>query len=529
MDELKPDAQKTNKKVFGFYFDEITANEFTNRFGTYKGGYAPAAIDTEIVSKIRNRQLRDQIINDQASYAQPYSGGKGFTKSRVNSNYPLALDLRIFTSHLDQALRFTYVKPAVMDASKILLQDEFKAKMDEFDPKIVEDMLLPALNRADKGTARQMGDATSSGLMRYANKFKTNSSMQLMFANIANTMQQVTGFSVAALKVSGLKLGSSTLNYAKRSKKMTQEIAEKSDFMRTRFDSQVFDIQRDMEAIMRNDTSTMDKMQDWALKHMYVAQSTAQNVMDAIIWEASYNESIEKNMTESQAVRKADADIRMTQSSFRPMDISASESYALFSLVQMFYSYFNTMLNVNAAEFEKLVRSDLGMKKKFQKGVIIYTLGYMIPAFVGDLVVQAMRGTLDEDEDEEITDDLLSTFFWSQLKFGTAMIPLVGAPIMAGINRANDKPWDDRTSMSPAFTGLTTIFGTAIDSGKALFGEDEVNAKRLTKDALSTIGLLSGLPVGAAGRPIGYLMDVEEGSKEPTGPIDFTRGLISGN
>ena len=72
MDELKPDAQKTNKKVFGFYFDEITANQFTNRFGTYKGGYAPAAIDTDLVSTIRNKQLRDQIINGQDSYAMPY-------------------------------------------------------------------------------------------------------------------------------------------------------------------------------------------------------------------------------------------------------------------------------------------------------------------------------------------------------------------------------------------------------------------------------------------------------------------------
>ena len=43
--EMKPLAQQSHKNIFGYYFKEIEATPFTNRFGTYKGGYVPAKTD----------------------------------------------------------------------------------------------------------------------------------------------------------------------------------------------------------------------------------------------------------------------------------------------------------------------------------------------------------------------------------------------------------------------------------------------------------------------------------------------------
>jgi hypothetical protein len=45
---------------------------------------------------------------------------------------------------------------------------------------------------------------------------------------------------------------------------------------------------------------------------------------------------------------------------------------------------------------------------------------------------------------------------------------------------------------------------------------------------LSALGLLTGVPVVPLARPLGYLSEVSEGNVEPTGPIDFARGLVTG-
>jgi hypothetical protein len=52
--------------------------------------------------------------------------------------------------------------------------------------------------------------------------------------------------------------------------------------------------------------------------------------------------------------------------------------------------------------------------------------------------------------------------------------------------------------------------------------------KKAIRDTLTLLGLLTGVPVAPLSRPLGYLSDVSEGKAEPTGPVDFARGLVTG-
>ena len=40
--------------------------------------------------------------------------------------------------------------------------------------------------------------------------------------------------------------------------------------------------------------------------------------------------------------------------------------------------------------------------------------------------------------------------------------------------------------------------------------------------------MITSLPAGALGRPLGYLAGMADGKYEPSGPLDLTRGLITG-
>ena len=58
--------------------------------------------------------------------------------------------------------------------------------------------------------------------------------------------------------------------------------------------------------------------------------------------------------------------------------------------------------------------------------------------------------------------------------------------------------------------------------------EKEEIKKQTVKDSLMLLGVLSGLPIGPVGKPAGYTMDVQTGKANPTGPIDFARGIVTG-
>jgi hypothetical protein len=51
---------------------------------------------------------------------------------------------------------------------------------------------------------------------------------------------------------------------------------------------------------------------------------------------------------------------------------------------------------------------------------------------------------------------------------------------------------------------------------------------RNVRDVLTLVSNVTGVPVAVLGRPISYQVDVEREKIEPTGAIDYMRGLITG-
>jgi hypothetical protein len=52
--------------------------------------------------------------------------------------------------------------------------------------------------------------------------------------------------------------------------------------------------------------------------------------------------------------------------------------------------------------------------------------------------------------------------------------------------------------------------------------------KRGAKDMLTLLGMITRLPLGQLGKPIGYALDVAQGKVEPKGASDVVRGVLSG-
>lgn len=536
MEEIKPMAQKAHKKILGFYFDEITAHEIKTPFGTYKGGYAPAKVDPYAVSDLARRSELEEFVKAQPAYSWPAAGGKGFTISRVeNFNKPLMLDISLVAQHIDESLRFAMVKPAVVDVAKIVTNQEFKTMIGEFDPKIISDMIIPALNRADKNKVYVDGAKIPKIISSIANGLRRNAALQLMFANVKNTAEQVAGFSVAATRIKPTYIAASSSRYFMNPKAATKFVREKSQFMATRTDEQMFEIDRQSQEIFRTETELLEKalrtakdINEFGSRHAYFAQAFTQNIIDSIVWQASYDESVANGLDDKSAIRKADADIRLTQTSRRPVDVAGIETHQWLNFFNMFYSFFITMANLNADNFTKLYYEDLGLGKKSAKGLYMYMMGYAGIAVVSAAMGKLAAGGLDEDEDDEITDDLFSVFVGSQFELGFAMIPVVGSAAAAGYHEyMGSKPYLTKVGASPAASALGTVSRTLGKWGKGEMTDGNLKNSEI-KDSLNALGIITGLPAGPAAKPIVYLRDVESGKAQPSGPLDYVRGLVTG-
>jgi hypothetical protein len=525
MEEIKPMAQKAHKKVYGFFFNEITANEFETPFGTYKGGYAPAAVDYTIVKDAQRREELKEFTENNPSYAFPGSGGNGFTKGREsNYNKPLNLNINLVAKHLDDVIRFSIVKPEVVNAAKVITNSEFRDAMDEIDPTIIDGMLKPSLQRADKNRRSDVSPESPVLLKKGASYLQKSMSANIMFMNVVNTVEQFTGFMTAATKIKPKALFEGAMFYIKNQKEVSKAIDEKSAYMRVKTDDAMYEVQKSAQQLFENQTK-FDKVKAFADKNTYILQMVTQDFIDKAIWIAAYNESIAQGVDDKTAIKKADSVIRTTQNANRPQDIAAFQSSGWLNVVQMFMGYFNMIANMNATNFTKLYYEDIGMKEKFQKGLYLYGAGYASLSILSAALRKAAAGGLDEDEDGEYMDDMWQVLVSSQFEFGMAMMPLLGQAVNAGVSRGDSKFYNDRMSASPVFEALsvTTDYITPdfISGGESF-------KKANVRDGLTALGIVTGLPLRPFAKPVTYLKDVKSGKANPTGPIDFTRGVVTG-
>jgi hypothetical protein len=524
LEEIKPLAQQTHRTVFGAYFSEITAREFSNEFGSYRGGYVPAITDTfEVQDAAIYAEL--DAVNQGNSYMFPATS-KGFTKSRVEYNRPLALDLRLLPQHMNKALLFAHVEPHVRDVTRTLRAKGFAENLTRYDAVAYTDMLLPWLNRAAKQTVET---PTTGWGGKLADQFfrgaRSRAGMAAMFANFTNAFQQVTGLTIAALKVKPTYLKSATWRYLRAPSEMTAQIADLSPAMASRQNNEMMQMHQDIKDLLIN-PGAYDSAKAWTAKHAYFLQAAFQNTVDTITWAGAYDQSVAEGLGERDAIRSADAAVRATQGSLNPEDVSRYEAGPAFTrMFTQFTGYFNMQANLLGTEFAK-VGQDVGLKKGVGKLFYIAMLGLLVPAWFSDAIIRVMKGGFDDEDGDGYLDEFMSFFFGAPLRNVAAMVPVAGQIGTLAINLMNNKPYDDRMSTAPAISMLESSAKAPHSVYKAFAGEGK--ASRAIKDTLTLISVTSGLPVAALGKPLGYAADIAQGYASPTGPVDAVRGMMSG-
>lgn len=524
LEQTKPLAQKTHRDVFGRYFAEVTADKFTDPFGVERrGGYVPAQADPLLV---QDAELRDLLETENAgmSYAFP-STNRGFTKSRVEYNRPLKLDLRSLPQHIDKVLLFSHMEAPVRAAARLIKRPKVSQPLGRIDPAAISGVLKPWLNRSARQTVETPISA-DAGMNRMLSTIRGRVGMALMFANISNTLQQITGLSSAAIKVKPSLMMRSLAQYVANPKKFKDTVWDLSPYMADRANNEVAVLSDTLDKILIN-PSVFETAESFTRQHAYFLQTAFDNQLSPIIWTAAYNQGIEQGMDERMAIRYADGVIRQTQGSTLPEDVSRIETGPAYARIfTQFIGYFNMLANTNATALQQIAQEQ-GLKKGAGKAFSVLMLGMMVPIWVAEAIALGFKGGPDDEEGDGYLDDWLAQV----LGFGTIKgvlsgIPFVGALGQSVVNRFNDKPADDKFSLSPSVSVIESAAGSPASVYKAIV--EDASKQKAVRDVAALITVTTGLPAMTVARPLGYLAGMQEGRIEPTGPGDVARGLVTG-
>ena len=524
LEETKPLAQATHRKVFGRFFDEVAADPVVTPFGTYRGGYVPAQADARQTPDAAVRALvEDQNASMINAFPEP---SRGFTKGRVEYNAPLLLDLGALRQHIDKVLLFAHMEGPVTDVTKLLTDKEVSNALFRISPHAYDTILLPWLKTASRQTV-ETPIAGDRGVHRLVTWMRSRSGMALMFANVSNTLQQVTGFVTALNKVKASSLRRAAARYIAHPADMTEVIKAKSIFMRNRIESEVSAINASMEKILIN-AGVFARAEMWTQEHAYFMQSAVDNVMGPIVWAAAYDEASARGKSEKDAIRWADSVIRTTQGSQLPEDVARFETGNPWArLFSQFAGYFGMLANTSASELVNIHEQGLGLVRGSGKALMIGLYGVALPIWIAEAIAIAMRGGPEDDDDDGYLDDWMAAVFgWGSIRGATAMIPYAGQAVLGIATRLNDNPVDDRLSLSPAISLIESTVGVPANVYRVIIGKGTWASA--AKSAAGGATLLTGLPIYAVARPISYTLGMAEGRIEPQGPWDATRGLITG-
>jgi len=524
LEDTKPLAQKAHRDAFGRFFSEVTADAFVDPFGvTRRGGYVPAQVDTRLVKDNALRKLAEEENNSMAfAFPQP---AKGFTMARTEYNRPLMLDLRSLSQHLDKVLLFSHMTNPARDVRKLLTRKTVSQPLDRIQPAAIESMLQPWLQRS----AQQIVETPIVGTGKWARLpglIRARAGMALMFANVSNAIQQITGLSTAAVRVKPSILMRAVAQYVANPVKFSQAVWGASPYMDDRAKNEVAVLNEQMQAILLK-PSTFERAQDFSMRHAYFLQTALDNVLSPIVWTGAYNQALADGMSNDDAIRFADSTVRQTQGSTLPEDVSRLETGPAYARVfTQFVGYFNMMANTNGTALKQLA-GEVGLKKGAGRALYIVMMGFMVPIWVAEAIALAFRGGPEDEDDDGYLDDWLAEVFGMGTAKGLlAQIPIAGQFAVAGMQRFNDNPLDDRVSLSPAVSLLESSVGAPQSVYKAIV--EDGSAQKAVRDAATLVSVATGVPVYALARPIGYAAGVAQGRIEPEGLADLARGLITG-
>lgn len=534
--------RKANYKINGDYAEMQETRTEENSLGKWELGYWPASKETDFNVDIDAREqpldTRSDMLADlnrmHASMTELLPLKRpGFTITRIpNVERKLAFDMDLGRKHVRDALQFANMAPAVADVNKILGHPALRQDMNAYLKGVYEEMVIPWLTRSLTGDTTM--PTKYPGFRRLLNFFRANISAARLGWSVIQATQNVTGIYIAKVADYG-EMDAKYLFEARDAlfRNGIEYVSKKSAYMDDRNQREVSQYAQEVDDFLKRPGR-------WWTAQRYLndlARSMDRFVrqkVDCVVWVAKYNHSLAQigdtlvgDEKEREAVRRADAFVRRTQTDFSPVDMSSGQVMGdIGKAIFQFAAYGNRQFARQYVDIKMAGKANLPLKAPRLIGhVLLSALG---EAVIANAIRNFWAGGTSKEEPETPMDYVYDYVLNRDLgTYLLGQVPVAGPVMITGVNLFDNKRYNDALPVGPMADALLKGGIASARLIKAGLSDEVTSRPSDWRNAASFLHVLSGVPLTPVGRIGNYWAEVGEGKIEPTGTWDQIRAMMA--
>lgn len=389
-DDIKESSGKTYRRIVGREPDwvEASAVRVLTPDGprVLTGGYYPISYDRE--ASLHGKEVGEiQSVEDLKPLMGAGGVADGWSKSRAKHfDKPLVMTSRAMFEGLDEQIHYIAWAEFVNSTRKLLKKEGAFAQAvhQHYGAryfKALEDWVKDCRNG-------NHGQTSPSDLI--PNELRRGVSLAGVGLNFGTAALQLVGFtqSVAYLGPKWAGRGVSEFIRLGITGGAYKAVAGKSTMMRNRMRTQF----RELTEVQAKLNGGQGELKDRMMRLAYMPLSVMQMAVDLPTWLGAYEKALAEGNGEEMSVMIADRAVKNSQGSGSLADLSAIERGSAWSkLFTVFYTFFNTALNLAAVSF----KTEKGFKRA---GTLLMVL-VMQPVIEGFLR-SAIGSALGEGDDD---------------------------------------------------------------------------------------------------------------------------------
>lgn len=386
IDSFWPDIESKQRRVTGIKPEKVEAAPVQTKFGEYKGGYYPIKYDPRLSTKAESdasSEILKQMLGGAYTRA---STRRGHTKSRVESvQRPMRLDLNVIAEHIGQVTHDLAYHEYLIDANRLLRAKAIDAAIrDHYGPDVLR-LMRNTLEDIAKGDvpAQEFGE-------KLAGHLRVGSTIVGLGLNLSTAALQVTGAAQSIVRIGPQWFGRGLSEFATRPLQTVRTVYEKSEMMRNRGRL----LNREVGEVL-NTVRGQSRLTSAYFLPIQVMQAG----VDIPTWMAAYHKAAAEGHDDARAIALADQAVLDSQGGGAVKDLAAVQRGGQWKkLWTNFYSYFSVTYQLSAESVARYRGGNKASPANVARLATDFLLLYSVPAVLGLLLRDALRGDLDDDE-----------------------------------------------------------------------------------------------------------------------------------
>lgn len=507
---MKPMEDKLYLELSGVAPDTVVGLPFETPFGQQPGGYAPIVLDPH-KSKV-------SVASERASFEAAYykaTTPNGYVNKRKAHFEPILITnvAPLMAHKIRAALHDIATRREVIQAGKLLYNSKLRAAINKHYGPEYGEILHPWLRYIANHFNEE--DRLLKGVGKAMRGARKNLAVAVLGGNIKTIVTPQLGPFLTELAVNPLQVAY-IINPA-RWEKYQGFALERSGELKSRLQNMDRDIRDGLQNAVLS-PSWKQRLKAQATEFSLYLVAKIDTTLATISWLREYQRAIAKGLAEEQAIQAGEISVTRYYGSASPVNLAQILRMGESSkLMTMFYGYMNTSYNLTRDVIQQ-GRSSVRRIKKGDYAGARRDMAMVLADSFAVIIVPALFGYV------------YNPGLWDEDDIGGSLAKLLLGQLAGTIFLLRDVAamfFQDLPIRAAPLAGVLTEALRLTDDLLGL-AEDEEPSDKFVKRAITTPGLIMGLPTGQLGTSMQYFWNLTTNEDDGDTLGQWLRGITYG-